>query len=217
MHQHVSLIVMVLVFTLHLTACNNPTVTVVQDSTVVAAAEPGASSSTPSPAVATPLTLFSFGEADDTRWRVVNDGVMGGRSQGFVQGTEGALVFTGELVTDGGGFTSVRAVRDFDLSGYTGIELRVRGEGRSYALSVNDATRSRGRQVNRLATFPTNDTWTVVRIPFATLRSSAHGRAVRVAPLDLSAVRSTGVYIMDGIDGPFRLEVDWIRAYRSET
>jgi hypothetical protein len=27
---------------------------------------------------------------------------------------------------------------------------------------------------------------------------------------------SIGIYIIDGKDGPFRLEVDWIRAYRDE-
>jgi hypothetical protein len=32
----------------------------------------------------------------------------------------------------------------------------------------------------------------------------------------LSAVESIGIYIIDGKDGPFRLEVDWIRAYRKD-
>ena len=34
-------------------------------------------------------------------------------------------------------------------------------------------------------------------------------RAMAVAPpIDLSSIRSFGLYILDGIDGPFRLEVD---------
>jgi hypothetical protein len=33
---------------------------------------------------------------------------------------------------------------------------------------------------------------------------------------ELSTVKSIGIYIIDGQDGPFRLEVDWIRAYHSE-
>lgn len=208
--MHVSLIIIAVA---SLIACNNSAATGQGPATVAAAEDPGPlPSSSPGD---TPLTLFSFEEEEGTSWRVQNDGVMGGRSQGFIERAEGTLVFTGELVTDGGGFTSFRAVERFDLSDYDGIELRVRGGGRPFTLSVEDGTRSWGRQVNRLATFPTDDTWTVVRIPFASLASSAHGEPVRVAPLDLSAVQSIGVYIMDGVDGPFRLEVDWIRAYRS--
>lgn len=160
------------------------------------------------------MTLFSFDGADAAQWRVENDGVMGGRSQGFVEVADGTLVFTGEVVTEGGGFTSVRAAQQAELSGYDGIELRVRGGGRTFELDVDDGTRSRGREVNRRAPFPTSDTWETVRVPFASLEASAHGEPVSVDPLDLSAVRSIGIYIIDGNDGPFRLEVDWIRAYR---
>ncbi|WP_263785756.1 CIA30 family protein [Salinibacter grassmerensis] len=138
----------------------------------------------------TPKMLFNFDGADTAPWRVENDGVMGGRSEGFVEVADGTLTFTGEVVTEGGGFTSVRAASQADLSGYDGIELRVRGGGRTFELDVDDGTRSQGREV------------------------SAYGEPVRVDPLDLSAVQSIGIYIIDGQDGPFRLEVDWIRAYR---
>ncbi len=161
-----------------------------------------------------PMMLFDFDGADAAQWRVENDGVMGGRSQGFAQVEEGTLMFTGEVVTEGGGFTSVRAARQADLSGYDGIELRVRGGGRTFELDVDDGTRSRGREVSRRGPFPTSDSWETVRVPFASLEESAHGQPVNVAPLDRSAVKSIGIYIIDGKDGPFRLEVDWIRAYR---
>ncbi|PAP78681.1 hypothetical protein BSZ37_06870 [Rubrivirga marina] len=159
------------------------------------------------------MTLFDFDTDDGATWRIENDGVMGGDSQGFAEVGDGTLVFTGEVVTEGGGFTSVRAQRDLDLSAYDGVELRVRGGGRTFELDVDDGTRSRGREVNRVGTFPTTEDWQTVRIPFDGLETTAHGETVSVDPLDRSAVRSVGIYIADGIDGPFRLEVDWIRAY----
>lgn len=162
-----------------------------------------------------PMMLFDFEGADAAPWSVENDGVMGGRSRGFVEVSEGALVFTGEVVTQGGGFTSVRAERQVDLSDYDGIELRVRGGGRTFELDVDDGTRSRGREVNRRGPVPTSDSWETVRVPFDSLETSAHGQPVSVAPIDLSALQSIGIYIIDGKDGPFRLEVDWIRAYRA--
>jgi hypothetical protein len=158
--------------------------------------------------------LFSFDGADPAPWRVETDRVMGGRSQGAVEVADGTLVFTGEVVTEGGGFASVRAGRQVDLSGYDGLALRVRGGGRTFALDVSDGTQDRGREVTRRGPVPTGASWATVRVPFAALEASAHGEPVRVAPLDRSAVQSIGIYIIDGTDGPFRLEVDWIRAYR---
>lgn len=160
------------------------------------------------------MMLFSFDGPDAAPWTVENDGVMGGRSEGYVEVTEGTLAFTGEVVTEGGGFSSVRAAQQVDLSNYDGIALRVRGGGRTFELDVDDGTRSRGRQVNRRGPVPTSGAWQTVRIPFDALEASAHGEPVSVDPLDRSAVQSIGVYIIDGQDGPFRLEIDWIRAYR---
>ena len=161
-----------------------------------------------------PMMLFTFEGPDVAQWDVENDGVMGGRSEGFVEVADGTLVFTGEVVTEGGGFTSIRAARQVDLSGYDGIALRVRGGGRTFELDVDDGTRSRGREVTRRGPVPTTNSWETVRVPFATLEESAHGQPVSVDPIDRSAIRSIGVYIIDGNDGPFRLEIDWIRAYR---
>lgn len=161
------------------------------------------------------MTLFDFDTGDAASWQVVNDGVMGGRSQGYVEIVDGALRFTGTLVTQGGGFTSVRADRAIDLTGYDGLELRVRGGGRTFEVEVDDDTRSRGRTVSRRAPFETRGEWTVVRIPFSALRTSVFGQPVSAPPVDLSNVKRIGLYILDGKDGPFRLEVDAIRAYRA--
>jgi len=129
------------------------------------------------PAAPTPvsdsLVLFHFEGTGKARWSVESDRVMGGRSSGSVRAAGGTLTFTGEVVTEGGGFSSVRADRQVDLSGYDGMELRVRGGGRTFEVDVDDGTRSRGREV-----------------------------------------KSIGIYIIGGKDGPFRLEVDWIRAHR---
>jgi len=170
----------------------------------------------PSMLSADSLVLFNFEGATEARWSVESDRVMGGRSSGAAEVAGGTLVFTGEVVTEGGGFSSVRVRRQIDLSGYDGIELRVRGEGRTFQLDVSDGTRSRGREVNRRGPFLTTSSWKTVRVPFASLEESAHGQPVNVEPLDLAAITSIGIYIIDGQDGPFRLEVDWIRAYRED-
>jgi len=36
---------------------------------------------------------------------------------------------------------------------------------------------------------------------------------VKAPPIDLAGIQGVGLYMADGKDGPFRLEVDYIRAY----
>lgn len=159
------------------------------------------------------ISLFEFDRAADLEWSVVNDGVMGGRSAGFVTVEAGSLRFTGTLVTQGGGFTSVRARRDADLSGMAGIELRVRGSGRQFEVEVDDGQRVYGRNVSRRAPFPSSAEWTVVRVPFTALRSTIFGQRVNAPPFDAARTRGVGIFLADAKDGAFRLEVDYIRAY----
>ena len=158
--------------------------------------------------------LIDLETADIDDWQIVNDGVMGGRSQGFVDIEDGVLRFTGDLVTRGGGFTSVRTFGPFDLSGYQGLALRVRGNGRPFEAEINDRQRYGPRPVSRRAAFATTEDWQTVHVPFATLRASSFGRPVDVPPLSLADVQRIGFYIVDGKDGPFRLEVASISAYR---
>jgi hypothetical protein len=158
--------------------------------------------------------LFDFASPDTGQWEVVNDGVMGGRSKGHVDMEGDRLRFTGDLVTRGGGFTSIRTFRAFDLSGYDGLELEARGNGREFEVAVNDGRRYGWRTVSRRAPFDTGASWSTVRVPFSALRATVFGRPVRVAPVDLSAIERIGFYILDGKDGPFELEVRSIRAYR---
>jgi hypothetical protein len=158
-------------------------------------------------------TVFAFDRADEAQWLVVNDGVMGGGSSGFVVVEDGTLRFTGTLVTRGGGFTSVRARRVLDLSEQTGLELRVRGSGRQFEVELDDGLRSARGSLSRRAPFMTSADWAVVRIPFSALRNSVFGQMVNAPPINLANIQSVGLYILDGQDGPFRLEVDFIRTY----
>lgn len=177
---------------------------------------PFLASSSTAPISPVSKTLFAFDNANEASWQVVNDGVMGGRSKGYVAVEDGVLRFTGMLVTQGGGFTSIRTNRSINLEGYTGLELRVRGNGRPFEVEVSDGTRRGWRSVSRRASFETTPTWTWVHVPFSALQSTVFGQPIRVAPIDVSKVQRLGLYIADGQDGPFRLEVDAIRAYRAD-
>lgn len=159
------------------------------------------------------MHLFDFEDSAKTSWTIVNDGVMGGRSKGYREISNGVMRFDGTLVTRGGGFTSVRAGRQVDLSGFDGLEMRVRGNGRSFEVEINDGQRYGWRNISRRIPFETSEQWRVVRVPFSGLRSTVFGEPVNAPRIDLEAVEGFGFYILDGIDGAFWLEVDSVRAY----
>ena len=68
---------------------------------------------------------------------VVNDGVMGGLSQGIIEMTQNdSLLFKGNIsLQNNGGFSSFRiAGKLWDLSAWKGVEILVKGDGRTYGL-----------------------------------------------------------------------------------
>ena len=149
-------------------------------------------------------------------WRIVNDGVMGGQSQSRLSLREDYYQFKGYLsLANNGGFASVRSQTPIaDLSGYKGVVLRVRGDGRSYKLRFRAGRRMDG--VAHEARFDTRpETWVEIEILFDTFRPVWRGRLVGGAgPLDASRLRQIGLMVADGQEGPFALDLAWVRAYR---
>ena len=163
-------------------------------------------------ATMTPLYDFRTDTADG--WFIVNDGVMGGHSDGHVAREAGALVFSGTLVTRDGGFTATRVDKVADLSGTSAVELVVRGDGRTYDLELSDGVYRRGEMVSRTAPFETTGERQTVRVLFAALDATVFGEPVDVPTFNPAALTGVGIFIADGHDGPFRLEVESMRAVK---
>ena len=157
---------------------------------------------------------------EQEQWFVVNDGVMGGLSQGrFAIETDGNALFHGRLsLENNGGFSSIRrAPRDYGLSGFAGVTLRVRGDGRTYQFRLRMSDRFDA--IAYRAEFATQaDTWTTVPIPFTEFEPTFRGRRVPGAPeLQPDRIVQIGFLIADQQAGPFRLSIDSVRAYTSDS
>ncbi len=170
----------------------------------------------PGSAFAGERILTAFDGKDSLRWQTVNDGVMGGRSQGDSSRTrDGTLLFAGEIsLQNNGGFSSIRTrAQNLQLGGYDGLEIRVRGDGRTYKLSLRMSGTS--NWIAYWADFETADgEWTTVRIPFSKWVPTTFGRTLAGPRLNPSSVNSVGFMLYDKKAGPFTLEVDSIAAFR---
>jgi uncharacterized surface protein with fasciclin (FAS1) repeats len=156
-------------------------------------------------------------EFDDgvSGWRIVLDGVMGGLSSGRVAQTEaGVLRFTGDLsLENNGGFSQMQTTLPVGfMKDASGVELRVRGDGRTYQFDVrcSDVRMMAGSFQTNFKT--TDGEWTTITIPFSDLRLHSFGRPVSNAPeLKPAKIESIGVTLADKKAGPFQLDVDYMR------
>ena len=86
------------------------------------------------------MKLFDFSESDPlVRCGIINDGVMGGLSTSrFEISGGGKALFSGTVSLEhGGGFASVKTTpHRFDLGGYKGVRLRVKGDGKRYSFRI---------------------------------------------------------------------------------
>ena len=146
-------------------------------------------------------------------WAAVNDGVMGGLSQSSFEQGEGGAEFSGVLsLENNGGFASVRFANPSpDLSDFTALVLRFRGDGRDYQLRLRDDRRMDG--VAWMSRFETVEgEWQEVRLPLDEFIPTFRGRQVRDAgDLQLQRVYQITLMLADKTSGSFRLELKDLR------
>lgn len=149
-----------------------------------------------------------------TRWRAINDAVMGGVSRGGLHAENGIGVFGGETsLENNGGFASVRRDPEaMNLGQAAGIVLRVRGDGRAYQLRLYTNQLPQGAAY-RASFRPEGDEWQGVELPWHAFEAMFRGRRLPEVPaLHPSRITQVGLMIVDRQAGPFRLEVAWLGA-----
>ena len=157
--------------------------------------------------------LFDFRKPTAAQqWRTVNDGVMGGVSDGKFKIANEKMVFFGTLsLENNGGFASVRSrPTEVNLKAGDSVVTRVRGDGREYRLNLY-VPRDFGRYSYRQNFKTKKDEWVEVSLPIDKFVATWRGRTFPDQKLDPSKVNSVGFLLADKKAGPFTLEVDWIK------
>tara|TARA_B100000941_G_scaffold218523_1_gene161248 strand:- start:221 stop:799 length:579 start_codon:yes stop_codon:yes gene_type:complete len=157
------------------------------------------------------IMIEDFSEKSLLNWNIVNDTVMGGRSQARMSVRDNKAEFMGFLsLANNGGFSSVRAYYPNDLFDINSIVLRVRGDGRKYSFRVRTDNNS---WVSYTQSFDTKkDTWQEVVLDIKDFYPTYRGYSLRNIPkLSDSIIREIGIMISDKIEGNFKIDVDWIK------
>ncbi len=120
--------------------------------------------------------IFEFSKsADVSNWRVVDDGVMGGRSQGsFRLNENGNGVFSGIVsLENNGGFSSVRyQIEPMKLSSHTKFVIKLLGDGKNYQFRARSGFRERYSYIGE---FKTTGEWQTIEIPFEKMYPAFRG------------------------------------------
>ncbi|MFW5657410.1 MAG: CIA30 family protein [Bacteroidota bacterium] len=127
-----------------------------------------------------PTTIFEFSKSTDpVSWRVVDDAVMGGRSDGsFFINDEGFGVFTGKVsLENNGGFSLVRhrMEQSIDVASAQNFVLFLKGDGKRYQFRVKY---NAGDYYSYVYYFTTNGSWQEITIPFQEMEPRFRGQSL---------------------------------------
>jgi monofunctional biosynthetic peptidoglycan transglycosylase len=151
----------------------------------------------------------------ENQWRIVNDGVMGGLSSSNAIVKDDKIVFTGNVsLENNGGFASLRSpVKDYDFSEFTGLELKLKTDGKRYSISMKETSYFTGYFYTK--SFETKkDEWIVIQIPFDQLKLYYFGQETnsnKIIPLN--NIKEISLLIGDKQAGEFKAEIDYIMLY----
>ncbi len=157
------------------------------------------------------MVLFNFNaQSEPGNWIVVDDVVMGGRSNGsFSLSPEGHGLFKGHISTENnGGFSSVRhRFESKSVGEFTKIKLRVKGDGKSYQFRVKS---NAGDSHAYIASFKTTSIWSTVEIPFAIMHPSFRGQKLELPNYPGQSMEEIAFLIANKTAETFALEIERI-------
>lgn len=156
--------------------------------------------------------LFNFNlDAKIDGWRVVNDGVMGGLSQAqFSVNEEGHGLFSGKVsLENNGGFSSVRyAFETLEVSAYSQIEIRVKGDAKSYQFRVKA---DRSQRYSYIANIETSGEWETITVNFDKMYPAFRGRLLELPNYEGQELSEIAILIGNKKQENFALEIDYIK------
>ena len=157
------------------------------------------------------MVLFDFSkESSMQNWRVIDDVVMGGKSDGrFFVNENGDGVFEGIVsLENNGGFSSVRY--NFipkKISDYSKVKIRLKGDGKKYQFRVKE---NRYDYHSYVIQFQTSGNWEVISLNLNEMIPQFRGRKLRMKNFSGKEIEELAFLIGNKKAEKFQLIIDKI-------
>ena len=159
------------------------------------------------------VIMENFDSNNLLNWNIVNDSVMGGRSQATLKLINNTYAnFKGYLsLQNNGGFSSIRAYYPPDLTNVKLIVLKVRGDGRKYNFRIRGNTESWASYTHSFDTV--EGEWNEIELKIDDFYPVYRGYTLKNMPqLSEVIIKEIGIMLSDKIEGSFSIDIDWIMA-----
>ena len=154
------------------------------------------------------MVLSDFSTAKNTNdWYILNDGVMGGKSEGeFFTDKDGYAVFQGDVsLKNNGGFTSVRY--DFDtknIEGKSVVKIELKGDKKNYQFRTKEEAEGRFQFKHE---FETSGKWETIEISLKEMTPSWRGMRPNVPNFSATTINQIGFLIANKKNEKFKLMI----------
>ncbi len=157
------------------------------------------------------ITIYDFDKNAITNdWKIVDDVVMGGESNGrFLIDDDGNGVFEGEIsLKNNGGFSSVRhQFEKIIVTEKSTVLIRLKGDGKDYQFRIKDKSST---SHSYITTFKTSGEWQTIEIKLADLYPSFRGRKLDLPNYEATSFEEIVFLIGNGKNESFKLMLDKI-------
>jgi len=161
--------------------------------------------------VAEPTVIYDFNsDSNPNEWRVVDDVVMGGRSEGdFYINGNGHGVFTGKVsLENNGGFSSIRhRFETVNTEDYQKISIRLKGDGKRYQFRVKSRTSD---YYSYITYFETSGEWQTVEIELSEMYATFRGMRMDLPNYPGSSMEEISFLVGNKKAEEFKLIIDKI-------
>lgn len=157
----------------------------------------------------TPIFKFTK-EANISNWQIVDDVVMGGRSNGnFSLNNNGYGVFSGKIALDNnGGFSSLRYnTKTIDIVKHTKVCIKLKGDGKVYQFRIKA---DRNERYSYITTFKTSGEWETIIINLKDMYPAFRGRILDYPNFNKTTIEELAFLIGNKKAEAFELIIDTI-------
>jgi len=155
--------------------------------------------------------IFDFNSNSDvSKWRVVDDVVMGGRSNGnFKLNKDGFGEYTGKIsLENNGGFSSLRyRFEEKQIEGFSKVILKIKGDGKKYQFRIKKDSND---YHSYISSFSTNGDWQTIEINLSGMYPAFRGRVLDMENLSSDSIEEVAFLIGNKKEENFTLLIDKI-------